>query len=140
MYQRLIIVGNLGRDPEMRYLPNGSAVTNINVASNRVYNDSNGQKVTETTWFRVSVWRAQAESVNKYLRKGSKVLVEGYLNVDPETGGPRIFTRNDGTPGANYEMTAQRVVFLSSRQEDQVFQAKGGGGFSEQVDEDEIPF
>jgi len=140
VYQRLIVVGNLGRDPEMRYLPNGSAVTNINVASNRVYNDSNGQKVTETTWFRVSVWRAQAESVNQYLRKGSKVLVEGYLNADPETGGPRVFTRNDGSTGSSYEMTSQRVVFLSSRQEDQAFQSQDGGGFSEQVDEDDIPF
>ena len=140
MYQKLTIAGNLGRDPEMRYLPSGQAVTNINVATNRVYTDSNGQKVTETIWFRVSVWGAQGESVNQYLKKGSKVLVEGRLNADPETGGPRVFTRNDGSTGASFEMTANRVIFLSSRSDDQSFQSNDAGGFSESVDEDDIPF
>ena len=140
MYHKITIAGNLGRDPEMRFLPSGQAVTNINVATNRVYNDSNGQKITETIWFRVSVWGSMGEAVNQYLKKGSKVLVDGRLNVDPETGGPRVFTRNDGTTGASYEITAQNVVFLSSRSEDQSYQSSESGGFSEQVDEDDIPF
>ena len=140
MYHKITIAGNLGRDPEMRYLPSGQAVTNINVATNRVFTDSNGQRVTETIWFRVSVWGARAETVNQYLKKGSKVLIEGRLNVDPESGGPRVFTRNDGTTGASYEITAQNVIFLSSRSEDQAMQSQEGGGFSEQVDEDDIPF
>ena len=140
MYQKLTIAGNLGKDPEMRYLPSGQAVTNINVATNRVYTDSNGQKVTETIWFRVSVWGAQGESVNQYLKRGSKVLVEGRLNADPETGGPRVFTRNDGSTGASFEMTASRVIFLSSRSDDQSFQSGDTGGFSEPIDEDDIPF
>ena len=140
MYQKLTIAGNLGKDPEMRYLPSGQAVTNINVATNRVYTDSNGQKVTETIWFRVSVWGAQGESVNQYLKKGSKVLVEGRLNADPETGGPRVFTRNDGSTGASFEMTSNRVIFLSSRSDDQSIQSSDPGGFSEPVDEDDIPF
>jgi single-strand DNA-binding protein len=130
----------LGRDPEMRYLPSGQAVTNINVATNRVYTDSNGQRVTETIWFRVSVWGARGETVNQYLKKGSKVLVEGRLNADPETGSPRTFTRNDGSTGASFEMTASNVVFLSSRSEDQSTQSGDAGGFSEPVDEDDIPF
>jgi len=67
-------------------------------------------------------------------------LVEGRLNVDPETGGPRVFTRNDGTTGSSYEITAQNVIFLSSRSEDQSNQTPNSGGFSEQVDEDDIPF
>jgi len=140
VYHKITIAGNLGRDPEMRFLPSGQAVTNINVATNRVYNDSNGQKITETIWFRVSVWGSMGEAVNQYLKKGSKVLVDGRLNVDPETGGPRVFTRNDGTTGASYEITAQNVIFLSSRSEDQSYQSSEGGGFSEQVDEDDIPF
>jgi single-strand DNA-binding protein len=78
--------------------------------------------------------------VNQYLKKGSKVLIEGRLNVDPETGGPRVFTRSDGSTGASYEITAQNVVFLSSRSEDQAVQSQDSGGFSEQVDEDDIPF
>jgi single-strand DNA-binding protein len=140
VYQKLTIAGNLGRDPEMRYLPSGQAVTNISVATNRVYTDSNGQRVTETIWFRVSVWGSMGENVNQYLRKGSKVLVEGRLSADPETGGPRVFTRNDGSTGASFEMTAQNVVFLSSRTEDQAIQSGAGGDFVEPVDEDDIPF
>jgi single-strand DNA-binding protein len=140
VYHKITIAGNLGRDPEMRFLPSGQAVTNINVATNRVYTDSNGQKITETIWFRVSVWGTRGETVNQYLKKGSKVLIEGRLNVDPETGGPRVFTRNDGTTGASYEITGQNVIFLSSRSEDQSNQTPDSGGFSEQVDEDDIPF
>jgi len=140
VYQKITIIGNLGRDPEMRYLPSGQAVTNISVASNHTYTDSNGQKVKETTWFRVSVWGAQAESVNQYLQQGSRVLVEGRLRPDPETGNPRIWTRNDGTPGSNFEITAQRVVFLSSREEDQALQSSEPGGMIESMDEDDIPF
>ena len=62
-FHTIIIVGNLGRDPEMRYAPSGDAVTTMNVASNRTYNDANGERVKETTWFRVSVWGKQAENV-----------------------------------------------------------------------------
>ena len=114
-FHTIIIVGNLGRDPEMRYAPNGNAVTSMSVASNRTYNDSNGERVKETTWVRVSVWGKQAESVNTYLKKGSSVLVEGELRPDKETGNPRTFTRSDGTTGASYEVTARTVRFLSSR-------------------------
>ena len=114
-FHTIIIVGNLGRDPEMRYAPNGNAVTSMSVASNRTYNDSNGERVKETTWFRVSVWGKQAESVNTYLKKGSSVLVEGELRPDKETGNPRTFTRSDGTTGASYEVTARTVRFLSTR-------------------------
>ena len=137
MYQKLIIAGHLGRDPEMRYLPSGQAVTDMSVATNRVYNNSNGQRVEETTWFRVSFWGGRAETVNQYLRKGSKVLVEGYLRPDPETGGPRVWTRNDGTPAASYEMTGLNFTFLSTRAEDQASQSQSGPDL---VDEDDIPF
>ncbi len=141
MFHEIIIVGNLGRDPEMRYTPTGQAVTNLSVATNRQYTTSNGEQVKETIWFRVSVWGKQAEACNQYLRRGSKVLVTGRLNPDPNTGGPRIWTRQDGTAGASFEITAQTVRFLSSRAEDAAYQQNapaapsgGGGG------EDEIPF
>jgi len=113
MYQKITAVGFLGNDPTMRYLPSGQAVTNFSLATNRKYT-SNDQKVEETTWFRVSVWGNQAESVNQYLQKGSKVLVEGRLQPGDD-GNPRIFTRNDGTPGASFEINAQRVLFLDSK-------------------------
>lgn len=138
-FHTIIIVGNLGRDPEMRYMPNGDPVTNLSVASSRSYTNNQGQKVDETVWFRVSVFGKMAESCNTYLKKGSKVLVEGRLNAD-KNGGPRIWTRQDGTPGASFEITAQTVRFLSSRTE-----TASGGEFSEAAagepgDSGDIPF
>lgn len=118
-YQKITVVGNLGRDPEMRYTPGGQAVTNFNVATNRQYTSSNGEKVKETVWFRISAWGRQAETCNQYLKTGSQVLVEGRLTPDKTSGGPRIWTRQDGTPASSFELTAERVVFLTSR---------GGGG------------
>ncbi len=117
MFHTIIIVGNLGRDPEMRYTPSGQAVTNMSVATSRQYTDSNAQQVKETIWFRVSVWGKQAETCNQYLKKGSKVLVEGRLVPDMATGGPRIYTRQDGTSGSSFEVSAMTVRFLSSRAE-----------------------
>lgn len=140
MYQKLVIVGNLGKDPEMRYAPNGDAVTNLNVATNRKYNDKAGQLVKETTWFRVSVWGKSAEACNQYLKKGSAVLVEGRLQADKTTGGPKIFQRQDGTSGASFEVTAERVQFLSSGK-----QGENDGDHQEAdapapADEENIPF
>ena len=106
MYQKIILVGNLGRDPEMRYLQDGKAVTNFSIAT------SNYKK--ETAWFRVSVFGASAEACNQYLQKGSKVLVDGELTYDASTGGPKVFSRNDGTAGASFEVVARDVKFLSS--------------------------
>jgi single-strand DNA-binding protein len=139
MFHTIIIVGNLGRDPEMRYLPSGQAVTNFSMASSRQYTGSNGEQVKETIWFRISVWGKMAEVCNQYLKKGSKVLVEGRLTVDNATGGPRVYTRQDGTTGSSFEVSAQTVRFLSSRSDDQ----GGGDEFSptsSSGDTDDIPF
>lgn len=138
MYQQIIFVGNLGGDPEMRYTPSGQAVTNFNVATNRKYTTSDGNQVEETTWFRVSTWGKTAEVTNQYLKKGSKVLVEGRLNPDQATGGPRVWTRQDGTPAASYEITANQVRFLSTRTDDEgAYNAGESKGVSEPED---IPF
>lgn len=138
MYQKLIIIGNLGRDPEMRYTPSGQAVTNFNVATNRKYTTSDGNQVEETTWFRVSTWGKTAEVCNQYLKKGSKVLVEGRLNPDPDSGGPKIWTRQDGTSAASFELTANQVRFLSTRVEDEgAYTADDSQAISEPED---IPF
>jgi single-strand DNA-binding protein len=117
MYQTIIIVGNVGRDPEMRYTPAGQAVTSFSVATNRQYTNNNGESVKETIWFRVSAWGKTGETCNQYLKKGSKVLVEGRLTADPATGGPRVWTGQDGSPRASFEVSAQTVRFLSSRSE-----------------------
>lgn len=138
MYQKIIIVGNLGGDPEMRYLPSGQGVTNFSVATNRRYTTGDEQQVDETTWFRVSAWGRLAETCNQYLKRGSKVLIEGRLNVDPQSGGPRIWTRGDGTPGASFEITAQTVKFLSTRSDDASFQSNAPD--NNMPAEDDIPF
>ena len=114
MYQKIVIVGNLGSDPEMRYTPAGQAVTNFSVATNRTYN-KDGQQVKETVWFRVSAWGKQAETCNQFLSKGRQVLVEGRLTSDPTTGRPRIWGDNDN-PKADYEITAATVQFLGGHQ------------------------
>lgn len=139
MYHTIIIVGNLGRDPEMRYTPSGQAVTNFPVATNRQYTGSDGQTVKETIWFRISTWGKQAETCAQYLKKGSKVLIEGRLNPDPATGGPRIWTGQKG-PGASFEVTASTVRFLSSRGETAEDGGFHGGEPGGVVDEENIPF
>jgi single-strand DNA-binding protein len=138
-------VGNLGNDPELRYTPSGQAVTNLSVATNRKWTGNDGQTHEETVWFRVSVWGKQAETVNQYLSKGSKVLVEGRLTPDRENGGPRVYQAQDGKWRASYEMMADIVRFLSSRGEGGSNNFGGAGESSPMVAdpgimEDEIPF
>jgi single-strand DNA-binding protein len=139
MFHTIIIVGNLGREPEMRYTPSGQAVTSFSVASSRQYTSNNGQQVKETIWFRISAWGKLAETCNTYLHKGSRVLVEGRLTPDQATGGPRVWNRQDGTPSASYEISASTVRFLSPKGEG----GEGGGPADEAgapAGEDEIPF
>jgi single-strand DNA-binding protein len=139
-FHTVILVGNLGRDPEMRYTPSGQAVTNFSVAVDDSYTSSSGEKVERTIWFRVSTWGRQAETCNTYLKKGSKVLVEGRLVIDPATGGPRTYTRNDGTVGSSLEVSASTIRFLSSRTEAQgAYQVSEPGGPVSDSDGD-IPF
>jgi single-strand DNA-binding protein len=128
----------------MRYMPDGTAVTNFSLATNRRWTDrASGQPAEETTWFRVSVWRQQAETANQYLSKGSRVLVEGRLRPDPQTGAPRLWTRQDGTVGASFEITADYIRFLSGRDEgDSDFgdNYDDNGSGSPAQEEDDIPF
>ena len=140
MYQKVIIVGNLGSDPELRYTPQGDAVTSFRVATNRRWTDRDGQPGEETTWFRVSVWGKQAETCNQYLSKGRRVLIEGQLTPDRETGGPRLWTTSDGQQRASFDLRAFSVQFLGGG-------AGGGSGAGNGDDsgpgtiaEDEIPF
>ncbi len=108
MYQRTVIVGRLGNDPEMRYTPSGVPVTSFNVAVNRRWTDQNGERQERTTWFRVTAWRKLAETCANYLSKGRLVLVEGEIDASAWTG-------QDGQPRASLELTARTVQFLGSR-------------------------
>jgi len=109
MYHKLTIVGNLGKDPEMKYTTDGKAVTTFSVAASN--------RKDETVWFRVSTWDKQAETCNQYLHKGSKVLVEGALKADAQ-GNPRTYERKDGLGwAASFEVVASSVKFLSGKDE-----------------------
>lgn len=142
MYQKIIVIGHLGSDPEMSYLPNGTPVTRFSVATSRKWTDPNtGQPAEETTWFQVRVWNKQAEACNQYLAKGKRVLIEGVLTPDPKTGSPKTFTRRDGTVGTAFEIRAEAVRFLSSAGEGgqpEVYPASGGA--LPPHEEDDIPF
>lgn len=132
MYHSLIIVGNVGKDPEMRYTPSGQAVTFFSVATNRQYTDGTGASVKETVWFRVTTWGKQAEVCQQYVKKGMTVLVEGRLTPDKETGGPRVWTNKDGGAKSSFEVTASTVRFLSHKDAADVEQSN--------VPADDLPF
>ncbi len=117
MYHKIIVVGNLGRDPEIRYTPDGTPVATFSLATNRRWTNPDGSSGEETIWFRVTCWRRLAETVTEYLAKGRTVLVEGRLQPDRTTGSPRVYQRQDGTWGAAYEITAETVRFLGGRGE-----------------------
>ena len=134
-HQKAEIIGYLGADPEMRFTPSGQPVANFSVAANRKYKNAAGDEVKETAWFKVSAWGKLAEVCNNYLHKGSQVYVEGRLVVDPATGGPRIWTRQDGSPAASFEINAATVRFLGGKN------GNGNGEApSEPASEDQVPF
>lgn len=139
MYQKVTIVGNLGNDPEMRYTPSGAPVTRFSVATNRRWTSAEGDSREETVWFRVSAWRRLAETCNQYLSKGRQVLVEGRLTPDAESGGPRVWTGNDGVARASYELNAFEVKFLGTRGETEEALPPETPEPPKEV-EDEIPF
>lgn len=105
MYQKLIIVGYLGSDPETRYTPSGIPVSNFSVATKKTWKNANGEKQEKTTWFRCAAWKELADIVSQYLHKGSQVLVEGTVDVN-------AFTKQDGTPGASLEVNIDVLRFL----------------------------
>lgn len=138
MYQQIILIGNLGNDPEMRYTPSGVAVTSFSLAVNRSWTGQDGQRQDKTTWFRVSVWNKQAESVTQYLSKGRQVMVVG------EVEEARVFTDRDGNARASLEVRALNVRFLGQRGDGAMGAPAGQGapapaGAAEVHDED-IPF
>ena len=138
MFHTIIIVGNVGRDPEMRYTPAGQAVTSFSVATSRNYK-SQGQPVKETIWFRVTCWGRMAETASNYVKKGEKVLIEGRLVAD-QSGNPRTYMRNDGTTGASFEINATNLRLLSSNSEN-ISVPKMDGSADESPDLDiDIPF
>ncbi len=124
---KVMIIGNLGRDPEMRYTPSGRPVTTFSVATNRQYTNAEGEKQTDTEWFNVVAWGKLAEICNQYLSKGRQVYVEGRLQT-------RRWEDSQGTRHTSVEIVAKEMIMLGSRpsEEDEVN--------DESPEEDEFPF
>jgi single-strand DNA-binding protein len=110
VFQQCIIIGNLGRDPEMRYTAEGTPVTSFTVAVNRRWTNPEGNTAEKTWWFKVTCWRKLAETTNQYLKKGRQVMVIGEIDAS-------AFTGQDGQPRASLELTARDVRFLGGRDE-----------------------
>ncbi len=107
---KVILIGNLGSDPELKYTPSGAAVTNFNVATNEVWNDKDGNKQERTEWHRVVLWRKLAEIAGEYLKKGSKVYLEGRLQT-------RSWEDKDGVKRYTTEVVADNMTMLDSKGE-----------------------
>lgn len=124
-FNKVILVGNLTRAPELRYTPNNQAVANLGLAVNRTYTTTDGERREEANFFRIVVWGRQAETCNQYLTKGSPILVEGRLQS-------RSWETEDGQKRSIVEVVAERVQFLGRRTEE--------GGFErEQFQREEGP-
>lgn len=108
MLNKIMLIGNLGKDPEMNYTQGGSALTKFSLAVNRSYKTSSGEKRDETEWFNIVAWDKLAETCNTYLHKGSKVFVEGRLTQ-------RKYTDKNGVERTAIEITAQDVEFLDTK-------------------------
>ena len=128
---KILVIGNVGSDPEMRYTPSGAAVTSFSLATNRSYTTADGERREETEWFRISAWGRLAEQCNEYLAKGRKVYAEGRLSS-------RSWTGQDGETRFSMEINADRVLFIDRRSDApegmgdapprRDYQAPSGGG------------
>jgi single-strand DNA-binding protein len=148
-FNKIIIIGNLGRDPELRYTPQGSAVCNFTVATSERRKNASGEQEETTTWFRVSAWGRQAELANEFLTKGKPVYVEGRLRVEE-------YTDRDGKARTSLEVNATDIQFISQRSDESAppasnvekkavgaeaaSQAPGAKPSSVEIEDDDIPF
>lgn len=127
-YQYTVIIGNVGRDPEMRYTQNGVAVCDFSVAVSRSWTDKGtNEKKEETTWFKVSAWRNLAETCNQYVKKGMQIMVAGRVSAS-------AFMGQDGQPRSSLELLALDVQFLGRRGEG----TGDGGGYPSEPED--LPF
>lgn len=133
MYQRTILIGNLGDDPKMRYTPSGTPVTSFPVAVNQRWTDADGNPQERTTWFRVNAWARMAEVCNQYLTKGRLVMVEGEVSASS-------WVSQDGEARATLEVKARTVKFLGRGHSDEADEAEPVAVPAEASVEADVPF
>jgi single-strand DNA-binding protein len=132
MLNKIMLIGNLGRDPDMNYTPNGKAITKFTMAVNRRSRDRDtGERRDETTWFSVVAWDQLAETCNNYLHKGSKVYIEGRM-------GSRKYTDKDGVERTVWDVTAENMEMLDPKGAGSG--GEGQGGYGGDMSADDVPF
>ena len=126
MLNKIMLIGNLGRDPEMNYTPSGVAVTKFSLAVSRTYKASSGEKRDETEWFNIVAWNKLAETCNTYLRKGNKVYIEGRLTT-------RKYTDKNGVERTAIDVVANEMEMLTPKSQGSSGSSEGflGGGADE---------
>jgi single-strand DNA-binding protein len=124
---KVMVIGNLGRDPEMRYTPSGRPVTTFSIATSRTWNTSEGEKRVETEWFNVVAWSSLAEICKQYLTKGQQVYIEGRLQT-------RHWDDAEGNKHTSVEIVASEMIMLGDRREQEVSTEP------DSIEEDEFPF
>lgn len=130
---KVMIIGNLGGEPEMRFTPNGNPVTTFSVAANRVYNTPDGERKEETEWFSIVAWSRLAENCNRFLTKGQKIYVEGRLHN-------RTWDGNDGQKHSRVEIIASNVIFLDKKAAATNAEEKMDESESGEIEPQDIPF
>ena len=135
MLNKVILIGRLGRDPEVRYMPNGEAVCNFSVATSESWKDSNGQKQERSEWHNVTMYRKLAEIAGKYLTKGSQVYLEGKIQS-------RKYQGKDGIERTAYEIIANEMKMLGGNSQAAQEQPKQPQGNAKPVEDisDDVPF
>jgi single-strand DNA-binding protein len=141
-FNKIILVGNLGRDPELRYTPNGTPVCSFSLATNERRRDRNGEMQDATTWFRVTLWGRQAETASQYLAKGRPVYIEGRLRVEE-------WNDRDGKNRYTLEVHATDMQFIGGRSDENAASVERPGGAPNapgdereeaDISDDDIPF
>jgi single-strand DNA-binding protein len=130
---KVIIIGNVGNEPEMRFTPNGKPVTSFSAATNWVYTSPEGERKTETEWFSVVAWNKLAEQCNQFLAKGKLVYVEGRLHT-------RSWEGQDGQQHSKMEVIANRVVFLDRKGSATAPDEKGEDAGGGDMEPEDLPF
>ncbi|HSQ17894.1 MAG TPA: single-stranded DNA-binding protein [Anaerolineales bacterium] len=126
---KVMIIGNLGRDPEMRYTPSGRPVTTFSVATSRSWNTADGDKRVETEWFNVVAWSSLAEICKQHLTKGQQVYIEGRLQT-------RHWDDAEGNKHTSVEIVANEMIILGERRDS----SETASSEADSVEEDEYPF
>ena len=139
-FNKIIICGNLGRDPELRYTAQGTPVCSFSMATNERHKDKNGEMQDHTTWFRITLWNRLAETASQYLQKGRQVYIEGRLRVEE-------YVDRDGKPRHSLEVFATDMQFIGSRGDEAPYERAASAGASSgpadsqpDLSDEDIPF